>query len=68
MKTDNCQYHLTFDIDWAPDFLISQIIDKLNKKNIKATFFITHQSDIIKDIAENGHTIGLHPNFLAGTS
>ena len=61
-------FHLTFDIDWAPDFCVELILNLLNKKNIKGTFFITHQSDIIKDIIKNGHHIGIHPNFLPNSS
>lgn len=61
-------YHLTFDIDWAPDFAIEEVLIKLNKANIKATFFITHPSDIIADLISSGHHIGLHPNFLPSSS
>jgi peptidoglycan/xylan/chitin deacetylase (PgdA/CDA1 family) len=62
------KYHLTFDIDWAPDFCISQVLDKLEDYGVKATFFVTHPSDIIKEIENKGHTIGLHPNFLPNSS
>jgi len=68
MNIDQCQYHLTFDIDWAPDFIINEIQNNLDKRHIKATFFITHPSDTIQDLVKSGHNIGLHPNFLPGTS
>lgn len=62
------KYHLTFDIDWAPDFAISQILDLLGKDKNKATFFVTHQCDILADIRAQGHNLGIHPNFLSKTA
>lgn len=57
---------LTFDIDWAPDFTIDYLIDYLIEKNIKSTWFITHDSPAIRRIIqrEDLFEIGLHPNFL----
>jgi len=62
------KYHLTFDIDWAPDFCIEPILKNLKKKKIKATFFVTHKTDIIADIYRDGHNIGIHPNFFKGST
>lgn len=66
--TDNPRYHLTFDIDWAPDFCVKIILDKLKQADIKATFFVTHESDIIVDILKEGHEVGWHPNFMPNSS
>ena len=63
-----CQNHLTFDIDWAPDASIDEIRKIINPLGIKATFFVTHSSDILKDLIKDGHEIGIHPNFLTGSS
>jgi len=60
--------HLTFDIDWAPDVSIDAIRKVINPRDIKATFFITHPSDIVSDLVADGHEIGIHPNFLSGSS
>ena len=68
MKLNEKQYHLTFDIDWAPDQAIADICNKLGKHDVKASFFITHESDIIKDLVNHGHNIGLHPNFFPNSS
>ncbi len=62
------KFHLTFDIDWAPDFAIDEILVMLRAKRVKATFFITHPSDIVQDILSDGHEVGLHPNFLPSSS
>ena len=60
---------LTFDQDWAPDFLIKYTADILTKKNIKATWFITNDSPILKTLKENPlFEIGLHPNFYSDST
>lgn len=68
LSTSRLRYHLTFDVDWAPDFCVNTILDKLNKANVKATFFVTHESDIIIDILNQGHEVGWHPNFMPNSS
>lgn len=62
------KFHLTFDIDWAPDFAVEEILVILRAKKIKATFFVTHPSDIVQDILSDGHDVGLHPNFLPNST
>lgn len=61
-------YHLTFDIDWAPDWAIADVLDVLAAHGAPATFFVTHRSEVLGEIAARGHEIGIHPNFLAGSS
>jgi len=67
-KKSDYQAHLTFDIDWAPDDSIDKIRQIINPLGIKATFFITHNSEILSDLINDGHEIGIHPNFLDGSS
>lgn len=56
---------LTFDCDWAPDFVINDIINLLDAEKIKATFFITNNSQILKKLRGNKlFEIGIHPNFF----
>ena len=60
---------MTFDIDWAPDFVLEYVIDKLKDSNIKSTWFITHDSQIVKKlISEPNIECGIHPNFSNGTT
>jgi hypothetical protein len=66
--TDLKKYHLTFDVDWAPDSSIELVRLLLAESNVVATFFATHQTDVIKDLMRDGHEIGLHPNFLSSTT
>lgn len=68
MVSEENRYHLTFDIDWAPDSSIALVGSLLDKANVSATFFATHESDVLQDVIRDGHEIGIHPNFLAGTT
>lgn len=61
-------YHLTFDVDWAPDWAVYDVLDLLAAHSAPATFFLTHPSPTVKEIARHGHELGIHPNFLAGSS
>ena len=61
-------YHITLDIDWAPDLAISHCLEILKEKRIKATFFATHKTDLLKEIKKDGHEIGIHPNFANNSS
>ena len=61
---------LTFDIDWASDGVIRRVAEQLVEAKIKSTWFVTHDSPILdffrsrKDL----FSLGIHPNFLEGTS
>lgn len=60
---------LTFDIDWAPDWMVGDIAGRLAAKGIRATFFATHNSPAMRDLeSEPAFEIGLHPNLLPGSS
>ncbi len=55
---------ITFDVDWAPDYVIDYVAEKLKNLKIKATWFITHDSPSIQKLLDNSlFEIGLHPNF-----
>ena len=61
-------YHLTFDIDWAPDASIAICLDMLERCEVKGTFFATHRTDMNQEIVLRGHELGIHPNFLTGST
>lgn len=61
-------YHLTFDVDWAPDWAVTDVLELLAEHSVRATFFVTHATEVLQDIARQGHEIGIHPNFLSGSS
>lgn len=57
------EYHLTFDIDWAPDWSVREVLTILRDHARHATFFVTHDSEVLDDIRADGHVLGIHPNF-----
>jgi hypothetical protein len=60
---------ITFDIDWAPDWAIALCRDLCREAGVPATFFATHPSDILIELqADPLFEIGIHPNFLPGSS
>ena len=46
----NKDVFITIDVDWAPDYMVTYLAKKLVRKQIKATWFITHKSTAIKDM------------------
>jgi len=60
----NNKLFITIDIDWAPDYMIEYVIGLLQKYDCKATFFWTHESDLLKKVLKNDlFEVALHPNF-----
>ena len=60
-KPEGKNAYLTFDD--GPSSRTLEILDILKERDIKATFFIVSNNnnlDILKRIAEEGHTIGIH--------
>ena len=62
------RYAITFDIDWAPDYAILHCLELLENAGCKATFFATHNTPVNLEIINRGHNLGIHPNFLPGSS
>ena len=55
---------LTLDIDWAADFVIERVLDVLEPRNIKATWFVTHDTPLLARMRVNKNfELGIHPNF-----
>lgn len=60
---------VTFDVDWAPDWTVSLCADACAKAGVSATFFATHASPVITELAaDDRFEVGIHPNFLPGSS
>lgn len=55
---------LTLDLDWAPDFVISEISDHLRSREVRATWFVTHSSKEVEKLkCDHLFEVGVHPNF-----
>ncbi len=60
---------VTLDVDWAPDWMIEAVAMRLVKAGVRATWFATHDSPAMRQLRhEPLFEIGLHPNFLPGSS
>ena len=64
------QIVLTIDIDWAPDFAIDFVAERLMAGGCRATWFVTHESPAVRRLANFPELfdLGIHPNFLPGSS
>lgn len=55
---------ITFDIDWCSDEVLSYTLDLLEEHNVKATFFVTHDTPLLQRMKANPNLeLGIHPNF-----
>lgn len=61
---------LSFDQDWAPDFVCNKIADFLIEHQVKSTWFITNDSPFLEKIKKKPELfeLGIHPNFLPKSS
>ena len=50
---------LTFDVDWAHDDVVGDVIDLVESADVSATWFITHRSKVLDRLQAN-------PNFEIG--
>jgi len=55
---------ISIDIDWATDDVLLETIELLERLKVKATFFVTHHTCLLRRIKDNEFfEIGIHPNF-----
>ena len=55
---------ITFDIDWAANEILEYTLDIIEQADICATFFVTHDTPILKRMRSNPKIeLGIHPNF-----
>src|SRR5260370_36233031 len=61
---------LTLDIDWAPDFVIDHVAQRLIEHQVCATWFVTHASPAVDRLRRRPDLfeLGIHPNFFPGST
>ena len=60
----NQSIFLTFDLDWCSDFVLANLLNLLEREEVRATFFVTHDSPLLARLRANGKfELGIHPNF-----
>jgi len=63
------RFCLTIDVEWAPEFVIEWMAERVKDAKISATWFATHDSKALKKLAcDSSQEIGLHPNFFPGST
>lgn len=56
--------YLTFDIDWAEDEVLEDVLNIVEKAGVAATWFATHETPLLARIRANpAFELGIHPNF-----
>lgn len=61
------KFVITFDCEWAPDFILEDIFGLLEKYQVKSTWFVTNKSDFLKN-KNKLIEFGIHPNFFPNSS
>ena len=61
---------ITLDVDWAPDYAIDYAAKLLIEADVRATWFVTHESPAIERLRQYPKLfeLGIHPDFLPGTT
>ena len=61
---------ITLDTDWAPECCIDDVASMLIASQVRATWFVTHDSPAIDRLRNHPELfeLGLHPNFFPGSS
>lgn len=60
---------LTFDTDFAPDYMIEHVLRLLKQWDARATFFATHRSQALLDLLDDErYEIATHPNLSPTTT
>lgn len=69
MKLDRPIFVMTSDVDWAADACIADIIEEAARFEIHIAFMATGESAELRRRAALGQVeIGIHPNFLPGST
>jgi len=66
---DQPVFVFTTDIDWASEYCIDRLLGDMVGKGVIPTAYATHKSPVLEKFQHNdGVKVGLHPNFLPGSS
>ena len=58
------RWFLTFDVDWAHDAVLQDVIELLEPSGVAATWFVTHKTPLVRRLQINSNfEVGIRPNF-----
>ncbi|MDO8506585.1 MAG: hypothetical protein Q7S41_03135 [Candidatus Limnocylindria bacterium] len=58
----------TTDIEWSPDWAIRDLFELADRSGVPLTPFLTHRSRYLAGRLRRDDDVGLHPNFLTGST
>jgi hypothetical protein len=59
---------LTADQDWAPEWALEAMLELVAADEIPLHLFVTNESPALRDRLPASASLGIHPNFLPGSS
>jgi hypothetical protein len=59
---------LTGDQDWAPDWALESTLTLADERSTPFHLFVTNKSPLLAEVATTGLTLGIHPNFMDGST
>jgi hypothetical protein len=59
---------LTSDQDWAPDWALRELLEIAARHDVPFHLFVTNASGALSERWPMDFTLGIHPNFLPGTT
>jgi len=68
---DEPVFCFTSDLDWAPEWAVSELLRFLDDVKVPVTPFLTHRSELVRerfDVEGMRERVGLHPNFLPNST
>ncbi len=61
---------ISFDVDWAPPFVVAEVASILKTSGVPSTWFVTHEDEGTVWLRDHPGLVemGIHPNFLPGST
>ncbi len=50
LRSEMSVIYLSFDQDWAPDWAVRAVHERLHAASLTGTFFVTHQSPVLEEL------------------
>ena len=62
-------YIFSIDVDFVPDYILSDTIKLFEESRVKSTIFLTHDTILLNILKKNDNfEIGIHPNINVGST
>jgi ubiquinone/menaquinone biosynthesis C-methylase UbiE len=68
---DESVFCFTSDLEWTPEWAVSELFNFFDEARVPVTPFLTHDSNVVRerfDVEGKRAKVGLHPNFLPSST